>query len=93
MTRSPPMNSLFRLTWRSTALRACLVGTLALSGCATPIERTRPAIELPASWTEASPASDTLQRDWWRGFRSAICPIRRSEARLFVCTIGQRKAK
>lgn len=71
MKRHLPMNPLFTLTWRSAALRAGLVGALALSGCATPIERTRPAIELPARWTEASTVSDTLQRDWWRGFRSA----------------------
>ena len=42
-----------------------------LAGCATPIDSTRPAIELPAQWNEAASGSSALQRDWWRGFQSA----------------------
>ena len=46
---------------------------LVLTACATPIETTRPALQLPASWSEAAPGSQgdrALERDWWRAFGS-----------------------
>jgi multidrug efflux system outer membrane protein len=66
-TRSP-----FR---RRALLLPCLAAALlAAGGCATRIETTRPALELPAAWAEARPEADAgaqaLERDWWRGFRS-----------------------
>lgn len=75
MTRSPPMSLLLRSPapspLRSAALRVALAAAFALAGCATPIDRTRPTIDLPAHWNEAAPGSSALQRDWWQGFQSA----------------------
>lgn len=48
-----------------------LVLALALTGCATPIDSVRPAVEVPAQWSEPAPGSLALQREWWRGFQSA----------------------
>ena len=46
--------------------------SLALAACATRIDSTRPALEMPARWAEAEPGPDTaaLERDWWRRFQS-----------------------
>ncbi len=56
---------------RGCALKIALAAAFTLVGCATPIDDTRPVIELPAQWNEAAPGSSELQRDWWRGFGSA----------------------
>ncbi|MDL2336919.1 MAG: efflux transporter outer membrane subunit [Pseudomonadota bacterium] len=56
---------------RSAALRIALAAAFSLVGCATPIDSTRPTIDLPAHWNEIAPGSSVLQRDWWRGFQSA----------------------
>ena len=69
-----PMSMLFPFTSdgaRRTTLRVAIAAAFALAGCATPIDSTRPAIELPAQWNEAAPGSSALQRDWWQGFQSA----------------------
>ncbi|WP_231497757.1 TolC family protein [Methylibium sp. T29-B] len=53
--------------WRASALLIAL----ALAGCATAIDTTRPTLDLPPQWNEAATAaSGPLQRDWWRGFQS-----------------------
>ena len=46
--------------------------SLALAACATRIDHTRPALEMPARWAEAEPgpAAAALERDWWRRFQS-----------------------
>lgn len=68
---------------RSTALahrRRCRAGWIALmaliaafglAGCATPIDRVRPSVELPAQWNEATPGTLALQREGWRRFQSS----------------------
>lgn len=73
MTRSLPMSPLplFPSPWRSVALRVALTVAFTLTGCATPVDRTRPVVDLPAAWNESSPGSSALQRDWWREFQSA----------------------
>lgn len=73
MTRSLPMSPLPLLPspWRSVALRVALTVAFTLTGCATPVDRTRPVVDLPAAWNESSPGSSALQRDWWREFQSA----------------------
>lgn len=51
----------------------CVALVAALTGCATPIETTRPVLDLPETWAEAAfanAADRTLERDWWRGFGS-----------------------
>lgn len=51
---------------------AVLAAALLLSACAVGRDSSRPALALPPAWDEAaSPATVTLQRDWWRGFGSA----------------------
>ena len=50
-----------------------LAAAATLAACATPIDTTRPPLNLPDAWTEASFAGAStraLERDWWRGFRS-----------------------
>ena len=47
-----------------------LIAACAFAGCATPIDRVRPSVELPAQWREAAPGTLALQRDWWRSFQS-----------------------
>lgn len=73
MTRSLPMSPLplFPSPWRSVALRVALTVAFTLTGCATPVDRTRPVVDLPAAWNESSPGRSALQRDWWREFQSA----------------------
>ena len=74
MNTSQPMSILFPFTSegaRRTALRVAIAAAFTLAGCATPIDSTRPAIDLPAQWSEAAPGSSALQRDWWQGFQSA----------------------
>jgi len=59
-----------RFTFRRTRLALAIVAVLALSACASRIDATKPNLEMPASWAEASSATAELQRDWWRGFGS-----------------------
>ncbi|MDP1790453.1 MAG: TolC family protein, partial [Methylibium sp.] len=48
-----------------------LLIAVALAGCATAIDTTRPTLDLPLQWNEATTAASAqLQRDWWRGFQS-----------------------
>ena len=57
---------------RDIAVKIAMATAFTLVGCATPIDGTpRPTIDLPAQWSEASPGSSVLQRDWWRGFQSS----------------------
>ncbi len=66
-TRSAPLTRRLRChAWPIALIAAC-----AFAGCATPIDRVRPTIELPAQWIEAAPGALALQRDWWRSFQSA----------------------
>ncbi|MBY0467928.1 MAG: efflux transporter outer membrane subunit [Burkholderiaceae bacterium] len=55
---------------RRSALYLTLTTAFAFAGCATQIDHVRPAVELPAQWTEATPGTLPLHRDWWRGFQS-----------------------
>lgn len=65
------MNSMTsRLIFRRTRMVLAIAAVLALSACATAIDTSRPQLEMPATWAEASPAGIQLQRDWWRGFGS-----------------------
>jgi outer membrane protein, multidrug efflux system len=51
----------------------CLLLASALAGCATPIETTRPALDLPERWAEAAFANAdnrAVEAAWWRGFGS-----------------------
>lgn len=59
-----------RFIFRRTRLTLAVAALMALSACASRIDATRPNLELPATWAEASPAGVELQRDWWRGFGS-----------------------
>jgi len=47
-----------------------LTTVFVLSACAGHIDATRPDVELPPTWMEASSGDTALQRDWWRGFQS-----------------------
>lgn len=50
-----------------------LAAAATLAACATPIDTTRPPLNLPDAWTEASFAGAStraLERDWWRAFHS-----------------------
>lgn len=66
----PPMST--SLSRPAPRLRAtALLIALVLAGCATAIDTTRPALDLPPQWNEATTAATgQLQRDWWRGFQS-----------------------
>lgn len=76
MTLHPVMSSLLtpfahrrRCRAGLTALMA-LIAAFAIAGCATPIDRVRPTVALPAQWNEAAPGTVALQREGWRGFQS-----------------------
>ena len=73
MTPIHTMLTLSELTFphlRRSALYLTLTTAFAFAGCATQIDHVRPAVELPAQWTEATPGTLPLHRDWWRGFQS-----------------------
>ncbi|WP_428420946.1 efflux transporter outer membrane subunit [Methylibium sp.] len=52
------------------ARAAALLMALALAGCATAIDNTRPTLDMPSRWNEVASGDSTLQHDWWRGFQS-----------------------
>lgn len=61
----------FPTPWRVRVV--ALAAAALLAACATPIETTRPDLNLPTTWTEASFAGAStraLERDWWRAFNS-----------------------
>lgn len=56
---------------RRRLLPALAAAALCVAGCATPIDATRPGLDLPAAWSEPAPAGQMPQADWWQGFGSA----------------------
>ena len=69
-TLSRPMPPILSRTAPRVRATALLIA-LALAGCATAIDTTRPTLDLPLQWNEATTAASAqLQRDWWRGFQS-----------------------
>lgn len=73
MTPHPVMPTLLTPLARRLRCRAgciALIAAFAFAGCATPIDRVRPSVELPVQWNEVAPGTLALQREGWRRFQS-----------------------